>query len=211
MSPKIVDVEEKKKGIIQAAIGIIARRGLAQTKMEDIAQAAEIGKGTLYEYFKSKDEIFQGAFYRVMALFSAESIRELSEVKSAREEIEEVFSLMGRIHLSDIPFEHYQIFIDFWMEMIKSEEEGRPRLFDFHSYYCEYRVYLVKILQKGMDRGEFERVDAPQVASSLMAFFDGALLQWMMDRENYRFMETLEAFSRLFLRGILAPQGGDNK
>ena len=77
MSPKIVDVEEKKKGIIQAAIGIIARRGLAQTKMEDIAQAAEIGKGTLYEYFKSKDEIFQGAFYRVMALFSAESIREL--------------------------------------------------------------------------------------------------------------------------------------
>ena len=58
MAPKIVDKEAKKTQIIIAATQVFSKLGVAKTKMIDIAQAAGIGKGTIYEYFRSKEEIF---------------------------------------------------------------------------------------------------------------------------------------------------------
>ena len=58
MSPLIVDKEEKKRKILQAASDIFVEKGFSNVVISDIAQAAGIGKGTVYEYFKSKEELF---------------------------------------------------------------------------------------------------------------------------------------------------------
>ncbi len=58
MSPIRVDKEEKRKEILKAALVVFSQKGFHKTSMNDIAQKAEIGKGTLYDYFKSKDELF---------------------------------------------------------------------------------------------------------------------------------------------------------
>lgn len=50
---------DKRELIINSAAAIFARDGFEKTKMEDISQKAGIGKGTLYEYFKSKKDLFQ--------------------------------------------------------------------------------------------------------------------------------------------------------
>ena len=63
MAPKVIDKQEKRKQIIKAAIRVFARLGLPNTKMLQVAEAAGIGKGTIYEYFKSKDELFIAAFH----------------------------------------------------------------------------------------------------------------------------------------------------
>ena len=65
MSPKIIDKEAKKAEILQAAMQVFSRKGVAKTRMADIAVAAGIGKGTIYEYFRSKEEIFAAAFQQV--------------------------------------------------------------------------------------------------------------------------------------------------
>ena len=62
MSPKIVDKELKKMEILHAAIKVFASKGIPNTKMIDIAREAGIGKGTIYEYFRSKKEIIQETF-----------------------------------------------------------------------------------------------------------------------------------------------------
>ena len=62
MSPKLVDKEEKKKAVLAAARTVFAKKGLASAKIEDVALEAGIGKGTVYEYFKSKDDIFFALF-----------------------------------------------------------------------------------------------------------------------------------------------------
>ena len=62
MCPKIVDKQLKKQEILKAAMRVFAQQGVACTKMEDVAYEAGIGKGTIYEYFKSKDDIFKDAF-----------------------------------------------------------------------------------------------------------------------------------------------------
>ena len=57
MSPKIVDKEVKKKEILESAIKVFARNGIANTKVIDIAIEADTSKGNIYTYFESKEEI----------------------------------------------------------------------------------------------------------------------------------------------------------
>ena len=63
---RIVNKKEKREKILEAAISVFAKKGTAKTKTADIAEAAQIGKGTIYEYFQSKDEIIMAAFYYVI-------------------------------------------------------------------------------------------------------------------------------------------------
>ena len=60
--PKIVDKQEKRKSILETAIRLFAKQGVKNTRIADIAEAARIGKGTVYGYFQSKDEIFAATF-----------------------------------------------------------------------------------------------------------------------------------------------------
>ena len=56
---KIVDKVAKKKEILEASIRVLGRKGAANTKIQDIAEEASIAKGTIYLYFKNKEEIFE--------------------------------------------------------------------------------------------------------------------------------------------------------
>ncbi|MEN6392180.1 MAG: helix-turn-helix domain-containing protein, partial [Syntrophomonas sp.] len=52
-------IKGKRELIIEAAIKVFSQKGYHNTRMEEIAQAAGIGKGTIYEYFESKLQLFQ--------------------------------------------------------------------------------------------------------------------------------------------------------
>ena len=78
MSPKIVDRDEKRKNIGSAALTHFARNGFHSSSMSSIARSAGVGKGTIYEYFSSKEDLInysltlyvQGIEGRVMPLIS---------------------------------------------------------------------------------------------------------------------------------------------
>ena len=61
MSPKFVDKELKIREIAMAAIALFSKKGFAATSVEEIAEAAGMGKGTIYEYFKTKEGVFVAA------------------------------------------------------------------------------------------------------------------------------------------------------
>ena len=66
MSPRYVNREEKTRMIARAALALYARKGFAATGVDQIAAAAGVGKGTLYEYFESKADIFVAAILEWM-------------------------------------------------------------------------------------------------------------------------------------------------
>ncbi len=61
MSPIIVDKQEKRQQIAQAALTVFSKQGFATTSMDKIAEAAGVGKSTLYEYFENKADLFIAA------------------------------------------------------------------------------------------------------------------------------------------------------
>ena len=77
-------------GIIQSAESVFAQKGYHETRMDDIAEAAELAKGTLYYYFKSKDEIF-------CRLLERESKKVFAEVKTLITEEDSFFLILEKV------------------------------------------------------------------------------------------------------------------
>ena len=87
MCPKVIDKKAKRQEILKAAMTVFARKGVAGTKMTDVAESAGIGKGTIYEYFKSKEEIFSEAFQHFLEQMDSIMARRLFRVHDPMEKL----------------------------------------------------------------------------------------------------------------------------
>ena len=79
MAPKVIDKEQKRRQIIYSATQVFAQQGINNFKMIDVARQAGLGKGTLYEYFRSKDELISGTFDLFMETYSAYISKEMNK------------------------------------------------------------------------------------------------------------------------------------
>ena len=122
MSPKIVDKEQKRREIIQAAFKVFARQGVFNFKMIDIAEKAGIGKGTLYEYFSSKEELISGCFNLHMEYFEQMLKGKIESLSKPKEKLKAIIELTFEYFIS-----HRSILstmFDFWALSIQRKAEN---------------------------------------------------------------------------------------
>src|SRR5213595_2589520 len=86
-------VADKREAILRAAIKVFARKGYFNSKVADIAGEAGIADGTVYLYFKSKDEILHLIFNHAMEVFIAEGKRELSQLLKPEDKLRRIAEL----------------------------------------------------------------------------------------------------------------------
>ena len=89
-------VTDKREAILHAATRVFASNGYFNSKVSDVARAAGIADGTVYLYFKSKDEILHSIFDRAMAEFIAEGKQELAKLDDPVAKLRRV----AELHLS---------------------------------------------------------------------------------------------------------------
>ncbi len=178
MSPRLVDKKEKKKALLMAARRVFARKGFTATKIDDVAKEAEIGKGTVYEYFRSKDDIFF-ALYEEMKIELHERIFELDNELPPREKLRNL--VMSAL----LAFEHWRdfgyILLDFWA----MHKNGASTNIRFDEIYDEARTRLSALIREGIRTGDFKKVNSVETASALIAIFDGLLLQWIFNPRSF--------------------------
>lgn len=187
---------ERLNEVVQAAMAVFARAGFQQARMEDVAQEAGLAKGTLYLYFKSKDDLIAAILHR---LFSGElrALQELEEVDApARERVLMVTRRMAA------EMQRLSILLPIWFEFyaIAARHKGVRQF--LKGYFADYRVRLAALIQQGVERGEFRAVDPAQAATTLIALYEGLALLWALDPQAMT-VETLpEAAVRLLLDGL---------
>src|SRR3982751_1619268 len=86
-------VPDKREAILRAAVKVFAQRGYFNAKVADIAREAGIADGTVYLYFKSKDEVLHSIFDRAMEEFISEGKRELAAVEGAAARLSKIAEL----------------------------------------------------------------------------------------------------------------------
>src|SRR5580765_2147135 len=86
-------VSDKREAILRAAVKVFAKKGYFNSKVADIAAAAGIADGTVYLYFKSKDEILHSVFDRAMGRFIADGKRELAELAKPEDRLRKIAEL----------------------------------------------------------------------------------------------------------------------
>ncbi|MFQ6038966.1 MAG: TetR/AcrR family transcriptional regulator [Candidatus Aminicenantales bacterium] len=197
--PRIVDKEEKRERILEAAISVFAKKGTANTKMAEIAEAAEIGKGTLYEYFQNKEDILLSAFMYVLKKAEADVSKKLAEVHEPLEKLTAYILVWKDIMKSDFK-DHVEIMLDIWAESIRHKEETTAA--GLNRIYRENRLLIKSILDECLFQEKIHPVNTGIVASIIIGVLDGLLLQWIMQPEIIDIDESLEEIAGLISRGL---------
>lgn len=191
---------DKKQKIIDAAILVFARDGLEKGRIADIAKEAGIGKGTVYEYFRSKDEIFlaieTGIFEEFELLFQNLVVESLSPSEKLK-------------HFMAVSIEQFQamddamlILIELWAHAGRGHWHGSDSS-QFAKYYERYKESIKSILDAGIKYGEFREMNKDGVAALLMAFLDGLVWQMVMMKDKNSFQTVKEEAIQSFMKGIL--------
>ena len=194
-----MDKELKKQEILNAAMKMFAQKGVSKAKMVDIAKEAGIGKGTIYEYYQSKEEIFEDAFHHFTEQADTEIAKRLFKLDDPIEKLETwIDAWMETIQIHSLDF--IEIMIDFWAEGVR--ERQMDTVFDMNRIYSEYRIAIARILDEGIAKGTIRKLNSVLIASILIGAMDGIALQWIFDRNSFQFKEAAEALKSSFIEGI---------
>ena len=172
--------DQREREILQAAATVFAERGFRGTRVADIARQAGIGKGTVYEYFRSKEELFLRLFhwYTEQAFRSMRDTAQatgLSPLTSLRRSCDSLLASCGEMQ------ELYPLTMEFWSASTASEfREQLSR--EFRQLYESFRGVLANLLREGMACGEVgAHVQPEAIASVLVGALDGIFLQAWFD------------------------------
>ncbi len=156
--------ESRPSELIAAALDLFVERGFAATRLDEVAARAGVSKGTLYLYFSSKEDLFK-AVVRETIVPLIQSFREDLESSDAtgaamlRRYFSEWWTHFGATRLSGI------------CKLVIAEAGNFPELARFfqEEVVAPNTALLREIIQRGIDRGEFRRVDLDIATHAWMA------------------------------------------
>ncbi|MCP4584269.1 MAG: TetR/AcrR family transcriptional regulator [candidate division Zixibacteria bacterium] len=201
MSPKKVDKEKKKQAILMSAIRVFAEKGVHNTKIADLALAAGIGKGTIYEYFRSRDEIFIEAFNFILRDMETRLKAEIAIPEEPETKLKSMTNIVFS-SLDQFSGDMANLFIDIWHEGIRSKSGPGGGLIDLGQLYEDIRLEYKQVIDEGIQSGEFRKIDSRMAASTILAAVDGLILQWILNPEAVDLHSANVKIMDLFLNGI---------
>jgi len=201
MCPKIVDKKERRHKILLAAMHAAAEKGIKNVKIDEIAKAAHIGKGTIYEYFQSKEEIFGAAIIEFMQQFEDLLAKKMLRAVTPQEKLKAIIYSSIEVSEHEDP-ELMNLLIDVWAEAIRQDNEELNKVFNMKEIYCEYRKIVASIFSDGIKSGIFRKIDIETVTSIFLAVLDGLMIQWLIDKENVNLKKSAEVLYDTFMKGI---------
>ena len=196
MSKKIA----KRQTIIQAAIEVFGKKSFRDSSISEIARRASVAEGTIYQYFKNKEDLF----------FSI-------PIEKTREFCGEL-----ELHLQGMigPFNKIRKFIWYYLYFFKTNPEyGRILMLEMrvsrtfvktktYSFLRRSTSEILEIIKEGQEEGVI-RVDAnPYVIRQLtLGILEHVVTRWLLKGEKYDLMDCYEDISKLVIDGIARPGG----
>lgn len=188
---------DKRERILNAAVRIFAKRGFYNTKVAEIAKQAGVADGTIYLYFKNKDEILISIFEEEMERIIAEMRAELS---TASDHIQKLRIFMSR-HLQFVKRKPNLAHV-FQLELRQSNRFIKEYT---GSRLKEYLGIIGGLIEEGQARGLFKANLHPGlVKRALFGALDEIATHWVLSKNGkYDLVESAEQVATIFLQGIL--------
>ncbi len=190
-------VIDKREAILRAAIKVFAGKGYFNSKVADIAGEAGIADGTVYLYFKSKDEILHSIFERAMAEFIAEGKKELAELAAAEERLRRI----AELHLERLGADR-ELAIVFQVEL-----RGSTKFMQEFSAagFAEYLDIIRQTIEDGQKSGAFRKDLKPVVAAKILyGALDEMVTNWILSNRSYPLAPMAGEVLKIYFGGIAA-------
>jgi AcrR family transcriptional regulator len=173
MGPRPKLTRQRRQQILDAAVDVIAERGLSETRIADVARRAGASPALVLYYFTSKDRLLTEALSHAEDRFYLQSFHELTRLGRATDR------LIGLIDLSfpsaerDIDSD-WMLWMELWSRALRDPEVSQKR----EALDRRWRTTIADIVREGQRAGEFsDVVDVEEFALRLAALIDGLAVQ----------------------------------
>ncbi len=170
--------KDRHQEILDAAAQVITERGLAETRISDVAEAAGVSPGLILYYFESKDRLLAEALTYSNDQFFLRMSREIRRMPSAREQLRHVIDLSVPGYLPEYGrLDEWALWIEVWVRSLRDPQIAKDReILD-----QRWRRSIADIIRAGQASGEFPGGDADELALRLGSLIDGLAIQVIMN------------------------------
>lgn len=197
--------DARPQELLAAALDLFVEKGYAATRLDDVAAKAGVSKGTLYLYFANKEDLFKAVVREniIPIVGEAEDILAGFEGSTAdlfREIILGWWERIGNTKLSGMT------------KLVMAESNNFPEVTQFYhdEFISRANAMIVRMIERGIERGEFRRVDVKHAMNVVCA----PMLMLMMSKHSLGICSIepisaeayLDSFIDLMLHGLLSER-----
>jgi TetR/AcrR family transcriptional regulator, fatty acid metabolism regulator protein len=190
---------DKYLRILDAAVAVFAEKGFFASRVADIADRAGVADGTVYLYFKSKDEILMTAIHTAFDAFMSLARTELKKLSDPAERLRR----LAFLHL-DALGANRNLAVVFQMELRQSTRF----LSEFsHHHMVEYLELVRDAITDGQAQGIFRREMSDKYAANcFFGALDEMVTSWVLSEHDYQLSGAADVVVDIFLNGVRLPQ-----
>lgn len=195
-----LDVEkvgsDKYQKIIQAATKVFSNKGFYNSKVSDVAKEAQVADGTIYLYFKNKDDLLISIFEYSMDIFTTSILDKMKEAEGPVEKLKQFI----RLHL-DLVRKNQDTAQVLQIELRQSSKFMKEYAAD---KFRDYLNLIEMILEEGKEKGVFRAdLNSVIVKRAIFGAIDEMALDWvLMKRKKYKMQEVEDQLCNLLIEGI---------
>jgi TetR/AcrR family transcriptional regulator, fatty acid metabolism regulator protein len=184
----------KYRQIIDAAVVIIAENGYHQAQVSKIAKQAGVADGTIYLYFKNKEDILISLFEEKMGSF----VEKIEEKIAGKETAAEKLLMMVETHFKMLSEDRHLAIVT-QLELRQSNKDLRLKINEVLKGYLKV---IDTILIEGRDNGEFSAfLDIRLARQMIFGTIDETVTSWVMNEQKYELASAAEPVANLLING----------
>jgi TetR/AcrR family fatty acid metabolism transcriptional regulator len=184
----------KYKQIIDAAVIVIADNGFHQAQVSKIAKQAGVADGTIYLYFKNKEDLLISLFREKMGLF----IEKIQQEIAGKEKATEKLYVLIEKHFSMLAEDHHLAIVT-QLELRQSNKGLRLKINEVLKGYLKL---VEDILRQGIEAGEFRPdLDVRLARQMIFGTIDETVTTWVMNDQKYDLVALAKPVHQLIVNG----------
>ncbi|WP_457572532.1 TetR/AcrR family transcriptional regulator [Desulfovulcanus sp.] len=185
--------------ILEVALDLFSSKGYHNVTMHEIAKTAEFAVGTLYKFFKNKEDVYKALIFEIADQFHSAIDEVFQETKDEYSKIMEYIRVKGKVFMSNAKAIRLYFAetsgVKFNLKATLSTE--------LQERYETFLNQLSEVFAKGIKKGIFRAANPYYLALSLEGIVNNFLFCWLEDQEKHPFMENIAEIEKIFFRSIL--------
>jgi AcrR family transcriptional regulator len=170
---------DRHQEILEAAAQVITDRGLAETRIQDIAARCGVSPGLILYYFDSKDRLLVEALTFANDQFYLRLSRELRRMTSAKDRLGRLIDMSVPGLLEDSLLDEWALWLEIWVRALRDPEMAKER----EALDRRWVQSIADVIRFGRQTGEFPpgRHNADDLAMQIGAVIDGLAIQVLLN------------------------------
>lgn len=190
---------QHKREILDVALKLFSEKGYHNVSMEEIAREAEFAVGTLYNFFKSKEELYKGLVKEVADKFHSSLASAIEEKGDEIEKLRNYLRIKGNIFRENLSV--IRLYFAETRGVSFSVIAGLEA--ELREQYNDFLERLSRLFEEGIKKGIFKKIADPfYLAVALESISNSFLFLWLQDPDTYPYPEP-DLVLNIFFKGLL--------